>query len=228
MNRRDLPSFIKLWKRHTDLYVGVFSLALTELAENRAAPAAGDEDAISEKLCYILRCVCFNIGKSRNREIQTPDWEVPIQPVNREELKGGKIRKRPDFTCKLVNPFAESSEEHEISFHVECKRLGKSTSVSWNLNKNYVEDGIRRFDCPNHEYGKRAPSGMMIGYIIGMTPLEIEAEVNDYQEEYLPYFAGIRFNFDAGHPFRTLQGIKRRNINPKEFELVHLWIDLRI
>ncbi|MCI0471800.1 MAG: hypothetical protein L0Y73_09090, partial [Candidatus Aminicenantes bacterium] len=170
MNRRDLPSFIKLWKRHTDLYVEVFSLALTELAERRAAPAAGDEDAISEKLCYILSRVCFNIGKSRNREIQTPYWEAPIQPVSGEELKGGKIRKRPDFTCKLVNPFAESPEENEISFHVECKRLGRAVSVSWNLNKNYVVKGIKRFDCPTHEYGKRAPSGMMIGYIIGMTP----------------------------------------------------------
>jgi hypothetical protein len=42
-------------------------------------------------------------------------------------LKDGKAR-RPDFSCKCYNPFAERSEEHEIALHVECKLLGSPTS----------------------------------------------------------------------------------------------------
>jgi len=225
MARRTLPSFIFLWNRHVKLYLDMFSLALKELAEWDSV--SGDEDAISETLIIILRRVCFNINRSGNREVRPPIWEAPIQPVSGEELKGGKTRKRPDFTCNCFNPWADSPEEQEISFHVECKRLGGPTSPSWILNKNYVIDGIKRFDCKTHEYGKRAPSGMMIGYIISMTPKEIEAEVNGYQKEYVPGYADITFISDAAPLFQAHQEIERRSVYPEKFELIHLWVDLR-
>lgn len=225
MGRRSLPSFIILWKRHTHLYLEVFSIALRELAKTDSV--SGDENAISEKLSVFLNLVCFRLGKSRNQEIQTPYWETPIQPVVEDELKGGKKQKRPDFTCRCVNTFSNSPEEHEISFHVECKRLGHSSNKSWNFNKNYVEKGIKRFDCKIHEYGKRAPSGMMIGYIINMAPQEIETKVNDYQKEKLPNFTDIKFSFNKGRLYQTYQKMKRRNVLPVKFELIHLWIVLR-
>ncbi|NIM14190.1 MAG: hypothetical protein GTO45_19260 [Candidatus Aminicenantes bacterium] len=225
MARRPLPPFIILWNRHTQLYLEVFSLALQELAEKDSV--TGDEDAISETLCLILSRVCYNAGKSRNQEVQTPYWEAPIQPAAPDELKDGKSRKRPDFTCKCLNPRADSPEEYEISFHVECKLLGYPTSVSWNLNKNYVENGLKRFDCNNHQYGKRAPSGMLIGYIISMTPEEIETEVNGYQKKHLPHYTDINFMFNTITLFRTHQKIERRNVRPVQFELFHLWVDLR-
>ncbi|MCP5102516.1 MAG: hypothetical protein GY950_04015, partial [bacterium] len=207
------------------LYLDVFSTALQQLAETDSV--SGDEDAISERLILILRKVCFNIYRSGNREVRTPIWEVPIQPVTEDELKGGKSKKRPDFTCKCVNPWADSPEEQEMSFHVECKRLGSPTSPSWILNKNYVKNGIKRFDCKTHEYGKRAPSGMMIGYIISLTPKEIEAEVNGYQKKYVPGYADITFISDAIALFQAHQEIERKNLYPVQFELIHLWIDLR-
>jgi hypothetical protein len=207
------------------LYVEVFSIALEELAKRDKV--SGDEDAISETLSLILSRVCFHFGESRNLEVQTPAWEDPIPPLREDELKGGKSKKRPDFTCKWVNPWANSHEEHEISFHVECKRLGFPTSPSWNLNKNYVVNGIQRFDCFTHEYGKRAFSGMMIGYVISMTPREIEAEVNGCQNKYLPDFENIDFKFDTKNPYQAQQKIARRKVIPVKFELIHLWIDLR-
>ena len=142
-------------------------------------------------------------------------------------MKGGKIRKRPDFTCKFSNPWACSPEEYEIAFHVECKRLGTHTSPSWNLNEKYVINGIKRFDCSIYEYGKRAPSGMMIGYIIGMTPEVLEKEVNRYKRKFLPYCPDVGFKFDQKTLFQTHQQIQRRNIEPVQFELIHLWVDLR-
>ena len=225
MARLPLPAFIILWNRHVQLYLEVFSTALHELAGKDSV--SGDEEAISETLSLILNRVCFDAGKSRDKEVQTPYWEAPIQPVAGDELKGGKSSKRPDFTCKCSNPWADLPEEHEISFHVECKRLGNPTSASWNLNENYVKNGIKRFDCKTHQYGKRAPSGMMIGYIISKTPKEIETEVNRYQNKHLPGYKDIRFIFDTIILFQTHQEIVRRSVSPEQFELIHLWVDLR-
>jgi hypothetical protein len=225
MARRPLSPFITLWNRYILLYSEVFSTALQKLSES--ASISGDEDAISEILCSILNRVCFNFGKSRNQELQTPYWETPIQPVTGDELKGGKIKKRPDFTCKCINPWAASPEKYEISLHIECKLLGNPTSAAWILNENYVKNGIKRFDSKIHEYGKRAYSGMMIGYIIGMTPEEIESEVNDYQKKHAPEYTEIKFFFYTTTLFKTRQDIKRKNVIPARFELIHFWVDLR-
>jgi len=103
------------------------------------------EDAISESLCPILREVCFR----HERDVKTPDWEKPIQPANTDELKRGKMGRRPDFTCFLLNSFAAGPETYEIPFQVECKRLGKTVN-SWNLNKNYADyDGFRGSSDPS-------------------------------------------------------------------------------
>lgn len=225
MARRQLSSFETLWKRHVLLYSEVFSEALRELSES--AFFSKDEDGYSEKLCSILNRVCFNLGKSRNQELQTPCWETPIQPVTNNELKGGKIKKRPDFTCRLLNPWADSHEKHEISLHIECKLLGYPSSATWILNENYVKNGIKRFDSEIHEYGKRADTGMMIGYIVSMTPEEIESEVNTYQKKHLPEYTGIKFSLDSTTLLRAHQYISRKNVTPAQFELIHLWGDLR-
>jgi hypothetical protein len=225
MAKRELPAFIILWNKHKKLYMEVFSMALQELSKRDFV--SGDEDAISEILSLLLTQTCFNVGRIRGQEVRTPIWEGPIPPVSEQELKGGKTRKRPDFTCKCSNPWAHSPEEYEISLHVECKRLGINTSHSWNLNENYVINGIKRFDCKTHEYGKRSPSGMMIGYIISMIPKEIETEVNGYQRKRLSHCPDIAFTFDERTLFQARQQIQRRSIEPVQFELIHLWVDLR-
>ena len=225
MGSRPLSPFNELWNRHVILYLEIFTEALQELSESDSI--SGGENAISEMLCPILNRVCFNYGKSKNQEIQTPFWEAPIQPVTEDELRGDETKKRPDFTCKLINRWAISYEKYEISLHVECKLLGHPTSATWILNENYVKNGIKRFDSKIHEYGKRAYSGMMIGYIISMTPEEIESEVNTYQKKHVPEYTQIKFLFDTIPLFKTRQDIKRKNFIPSRFELLHLWVDLR-
>ncbi|MFH1933453.1 MAG: hypothetical protein ABIN18_17905 [Pseudomonadota bacterium] len=225
MARRALPLFSNLWKRHETLYVHVFSIALAQLAI-KACPL-DDEDKISEQLCPFLSAVCFNESKKRNCEIGTPDWEKPIQPVVNNELKDGK-RKRPDFTCKCYNPFASCTEEHEIALHVECKLLGDPTSKNWILNENYTTRGIKRFDAKSHEYGKRAPSGLIIGYIISMEPEQIVCEVNNFQQKQFPNNTTLSFQFNNPPVFKEKQNLKRKNVNPEIFQLIHLWVDLRV
>ncbi len=225
MARRNLPPFNTLWARHESIYVEVFTIALRELTGRPSV--SGDEDGISESLCPVLTKVCFKIGQAGDSEIRVPAWEKPRQPVSDNELTGGKKRKRPDFTCSCYNRFASCPEELEIPFHIECKRLGSPTSPSWNLNKNYVVDGIKRFDCRTHEYGKRASSGMMIGYIISLSPQSILTEVNRYRVRYLKACPDIAFAWNGGLVYQAKQSFQRQHVIPTAFRLTHIWADLR-
>jgi len=224
MARYNVPSFSSLWQKHETLYMGIFTMALQRLSGEQCDMT--NEDTISEHLCIVLNAICFEESRNNNCEIRTPDWEKSVQPVNDSELKGGKAGK-PDFTCKCTNPFAASADEHEISFHIECKRLGLPTSARWILNKNYVTNGIKRFDSRLHEYGKRAFSGMMIGYIISMSPEKILDEVNIYQKKHCSYNPAIEFDYVKGNVQQYRQILNRKNLKPKLFKLVHLWVDLR-
>ena len=225
MARHPLSSFADLWQHHERLYFEVFSEALLKLIQK--GKTFDNEDAISESLCVDLNEVCFEISKSRQIEVNNPVWEGPIQPVKYDELKGGKVRKRPDFTCKRMNRFASSGDEHEISLHVECKQLGEPTSSSWILNENYVTEGINRFDSSTHEYGKRAPSGFMIGYLVSMTPESVLMGVNGYQKKHLPDNPDLTFAFAGGKLFESHQALSRKHVQPEKFGLIHLWADLR-
>lgn len=213
---RILGRFPQLWERHENLYQTIFCDALAQLIitdEQRK-----DEDAISEALCPILQQVCF----THKDKPMPPGWEGPISPVSNEELKGGKARKRPDFTCKLVDPFADSCEMHAISLHIECKRLGKKKG-SWNLNKNYIENGVNRFDSRTHEYGKRASCGMMIGYIVNSKTNDVLNDVNSH----LPTaISALQFLFATPVEY-CASTFKRKHVAPKHFKLIHIWVDLR-
>lgn len=225
MARSFLPSSSKLWQRHTHLYTVIFSDALEILSS--ISCDTSDEDDISEQLCQVLYQVCFSKSKKTDCEIHVPDYEKPIPPITRGEVKGRKRRKRPDFTCKLTNRFAASVEEYEISLHVECKRLGNPTSRNWNLNKNYVIDGIARFDSRTHKYGMRANSGMMIGYIISMSPKNILNEVNTHFKQNCPNDPEITFKFNEKKVQCCQHKLNRNNVKPEKFELTHLWVELK-
>ena len=225
MERHKVPSFASLWQKHESLYISIFTMALQRLPSAKCD--VSNEGSISEYLCPILKSVCFEKGRADNCEVRTPDWEKPIQPVNVCELRGGKTGKRPDFTCKLTNPLASCVDEYEIMFHVECKRLGAPTSPKWILNKNYVANGILRFDSELYEYGKRAASGMMIGYIVSMSSKEILDEVNNWQKRLCSHNPDIEQESENGSVCRLRQEINRRNLEPRLFNLFHLWVDLR-
>ncbi len=206
--------FPALWVKHEKLYYSIFKKALQRLETK----ADKDENEISESLCLILLHVCLEI----EGEVSPPDWEKPIPPVTENDLTGGKKRKRPDFTCNIINSNTTEASSYCIPFHVECKRLGKQKG-SWNFNKNYVIQGINRFDSVEHGYSKRAPSGMMIGYIINMEPFDILESVNNYMPDQLP-----KLNFDFSEKVVTCeQDFTRKYIEPEQFNLIHLWSDLR-
>lgn len=225
MARRSLPEFAFLWQQHESIYLTIFIQALHMLSDKQTI--TGDENAISKTLCPFLTFCCRVESRLSNRDISTPIWEAPIAPASEDELSSENEPKRPDFTCKLCNPYASTAEEYEISFHVECKLLGNPTSPTWILNKNYVSNGIMRFDSPDHEYGKRSSSGLMIGYMIDMPPEQILNEVNNHQAGKCPHNEAITFDFTQESVHRSYQYLQRVNLKPNDFKLTHLWVDLR-
>lgn len=219
MARRNVPiaEFSMLWQRHETLYRGIFIEALNQL--NVTDGQRKYEDDISEALCPVLRKICF-LDKNKPA---IPQWERPISPGSFAELKGGKSSKRPDFTCSLTNTFATTQEMHEISLHVECKRLGKKNR-SKALNENYIKNGVKRFDTLTHEYGKRSPSGMMVGYIINSDRHDILCQVN----RHLSCTALPEITFAFKKKVESCDMIiSRCNVEPKNFKLIHIWTDLR-
>jgi hypothetical protein len=173
MARKDksLPNSIKIWTEFVAIYVEVFSDALNIL--QITDDIKSDENAITIALCPKLRMICFAHNKSPN----TPNRDPRISPVIDDEISSQFVDKRPDFICSFVDPNADTVEMYEIDLHIECKRLGIKKS-SWDLNMNYINNGINRFDLLTHEYGKRANDGIMIGYIISSTKLTIQKEIN--------------------------------------------------
>jgi hypothetical protein len=168
---KDLPGRIRIWSQFVALYIEIFrqALELVQITDEMKKY----EPKISEELCPKLRDMCFN----NKYKPETPRWEQPKMPITQDEVTKANNVKRPDFTCSFVDTSAESPEMHEISLHIECKRLGIKMS-SWDLNKNYIDNGIKRFDSLTHECGKRADDGIMIGYIISSNKSDIQQEIN--------------------------------------------------
>ena len=214
---RSIASFSTLWQRHEALYASIFIDALNVLQINDEQRE--DEDAISELLCINLKKSCY---KFKEKSPLVPAWERPVAPSDETEIKGGKKRKRPDFTCSLINAQATSAAEYEIPLHIECKRLGIAAS-GWPLNENYVKNGISRFDTIEHEYGKRAISGIMIGYIINSHPRAIEVEVNSFIPKTVDKLA---FDFLKKISCCNTR-YNRSKVLPNDFKLLHIWVDLR-
>ena len=202
-----------LWQRHEDIYQKLFMDALSELKIMNAVSLS--EDAISEKLSIALQKLCYGTGY----EIIQPVWEKQIQPLSESEEKGGKTNKRPDFTCVLLDSTAKF-ENSQIPLHVECKLLGKKNN-SWALCKKYVIKGMCRFDSPEHEYGKRASSGIMIGYIINSASEEIQQKINSHIKAPFSQL-GISLRQKIGS---TTQSINRKSVLPQKFSLFHIWRD---
>ena len=215
--------FPKIWQRHVELYSEVFIYSLKDLCKANCLKNDKNEDEISVYLWDILKKKCKKMSLVRGQEIPAPQIQTPIQDVNRAINKGVNSLNKPDFTCFRFN----APEGENVGLHVECKKLGKPSSIRWKYNKQYVTDGIKRFDSEKHQYGMNVVSGMIIGYIVSMLPEDILKEVNESQRNFLKGYPALKFNFLLRPVFSEQQKIVRKHIIPKNFQLLHLWVDLR-
>lgn len=209
----------KIWNAHFNLYRMVFCYSL-ELLDISIIREKIEEDDISAALLVILQETCKKWSKKQKLEIPAPLAQLPQQNAEKAQKRGLNALPRPDFTC----PKFDMEMGENIFLDIECKLLGEPTSPTWILNSNYVKHGVARFDCSVHEYGKRVSSGMMIGYIVSMTPKAILDEVN----EHLRANGYLDLNFAFANKVDTCCVVTyRRKVKPISFTIAHIWANLR-
>ncbi|MFH1527960.1 MAG: hypothetical protein ABIG69_15115 [Bacteroidota bacterium] len=205
------------------MYSKVFVYSLKDLYKENCLNGDENEDEISVYLWGILKKECKKLSLKRGLEIPAPQIQTPVQDVDRAINKGVNSLNKPDFTCFRFN----TPEGESVGLHIECKKLGKPSSFGWKYNENYVTKGIMRFDSKKHQYGMNVVSGMMIGYIVSMLPKDILKEVNESQSNFLNGYSALKFNFLLRPVFSKQQKIVRKYVVPKNFKILHLWVDLR-
>ena len=214
------PSGNQLWRKHVEIYTEVFRQAL--IALTAIEPIGENELDISRQLYKLVRHECFK----RSPELLYPICETPIISESDDNEHGWKKSGRPDFSCRLKNSHALSYTESERDFHVECKCLGFPKTASWIYNKNYVNDGIVRFDQDDKRYGENVSEGIMIGYVLSMSPEDICVEVNAELIKTKRKYPPVCFATSTTALKETTQQLTRVIIKPVDFTLIHLWIVL--
>jgi hypothetical protein len=203
----------------------IFKLALKMLREESSLP--DNENEINRKLCFLVRRANRDL-LDRNQGIESPiTYESNNQPDADDVTRSSRENKRPDFQWGVCDRNEVDPDRMEKFYIIESKRLGSPSSNTWILNKNYVINGIKRFVDPDWGYGKSSTSGAMIGYIQDMELQTILDEVNtNAASELLP---NITISSDGEQPdiTRLDQRLQREEIQPTQFDLRHLWVDLK-
>ena len=212
---KPFPQAPKIWADFVQIRLEIFYKALEAL---NISSSFENEFQISAALCPEIRKQCF---KHKDKPA-CPSWERPKMPMTNEEVLQAREAKRPDFTSNLVDVNAESYVLHEIYLHIECKCIG-IIKPSWNLNVNYVRNGVARFDALSHKYGEQAFDGIMIGYIISSTKEEIQKSIN---KELPKNIEKLNFTTENKVEQMTTKFI-RENVQPYSFNLHHIWADFR-
>ncbi|MDR1372367.1 MAG: hypothetical protein LBJ17_04470 [Dysgonamonadaceae bacterium] len=211
---KTLPQSPEIWSGFLSVRIEVLCTALDLLSIDENTKK--DENEISKALNVTIKEASFR----HEKRPETPAWDAKKAPKTEDERHLPSIGKRPDFIYKFVDPTAESAKNHEILLDIECKRIGNNNPL-WNLNMNYVDKGIKRFDLLSHEYGKDSIDGIMIGYIIDSVKIEIQEVIN----KALPgNIEQINFK-NSNKVEHVITKYFRKNVSPADFNLHHIWAD---
>jgi hypothetical protein len=217
MARKDKPfrEPYKDWASFVNAVICVFCRALDMIQVTEKMKK--HEDDITDYLYPELEKVNFELKAGINNFAR----DAKIGAKTKDELGSEHIRKKPDIATGFTDPMAKTIEKYAIKLHIECKCVGSNRSSSWNLNKNYIDDGINRFDCLTHKYGEYVQDGIMVGYIISSTKPDIQKQIN----ESLP--ANIeKLDFRKNDKVENIATkFKRKTVEPFDFTLHHIWAD---
>jgi hypothetical protein len=225
-----LPDAIQCWQRFVDCHVELFNRALFKLAAwDQNQIQCKDENNISKLLSLLLQDVCSEMKSERDIHIYVPAWERPKSPINASKLQSEDVCKRPDFTCTCPNKRPGMHENYELYFHVECKVIGKDAPDKKVNKKNYVHEGIMRFDNASHKYGENVNHGMMIGYLVGESVATVVKETNKIIEKKIASHGPLSFgpNTSTTTILESKNAFIRNFVKPQSFTLIHLWVDLK-
>jgi hypothetical protein len=216
---------LPLWEEFEQRVIEVFSEGLTALALIPRLPS--QEDFISRELHKCCRAVNHRLRKlDRGVEYVLP--QLTNLPLADDEYRARRLDKRPDFACGFHDDSLPEDQFEEADYHytIECKRLGAPTSPTWVLNRNYITDGIARFDHPDWGYAAGTSSGLMIGFIQSMEPETILAEVNSHISPFPALSVSASGWVNKALSVLSPQKFDRR-ISIIPFTLNHFWVDLR-
>lgn len=224
MPRPDLLSAFT-WNDFEDYVLTVFATALRELRKQADLPRP--EVFLNRELLTHSKNAHFSLSQGGNGFPMTILLDATNQPQPDDSARAARLRKKPDFQCALFNSSAQSAEESQVFYCIECKRLGEPERSNRVFNENYTQHGILRFQEIEHAYAKGFSSGAMIGYLQSMQPSNALNEVNaTAKANGFPKISSPK-KWKSQEATRLGSQIFRRNFPSETFTLHHLWVDLR-
>jgi len=222
-----------LWHDYENRLIELFTAALLLLRAGMPVNAVLDEDDINRRLSLCLRSANFELLKDGRGFESPPVLTAPMQPHLEDPVRTPQESKLPDFQHQLMDGQAPTVESSCICYHVECKRLGRSSSTGAWFPRDYVIRGVARFRDDSHRYGHRCRSGAMIGYVqnLGTDDTlsfdDILSLVNAAnQRSDLGLITLLPPDWSLYDVTRLHQSLARQfPVTP--FRLHHLWLDMR-
>lgn len=220
-------SQINFWKNHEERVCEVIAYALVLL--QKRDNLIQNEDTLNREFFFCLR-EANNHMVRQGKGLSTPFYyEARNQPsaIHNNE-KREREDKRPDFQNGFVDHSESDPEKQDKHFCVECKRLGDAPSKSWQINRNYILNGVTRFLTIEHGYGLDVESGAMIGYVESSSFEIILKEVNITLNEINPNLPSLPsdLKWDDNNA-NLLEHTLTRDFPISPFKLCHFWVDLR-
>jgi hypothetical protein len=163
------------WEKYEKAVQGVFVEALQRLATMPELSKA--EMPLNLEVLWIAHKVHqeqFLDGKCPFDFTIHHDSTNPPQP--NDNALSARLRKRPDFICAIKDMQVKDFRHSQVSYGIECKRLGKMED-GLVFNDLYSDKGISRFMTDEHQYAKGCPSASMVGYLQDMDPDTVFDEV---------------------------------------------------
>ena len=185
------------------------------------------EESINFELYWKCREIHLELIRAGKSIPFLIEFDSTNQPEPDDSNESRRLRKRPDFTCALVDAQATDYRQSQIRYTLECKRLGKAAG-NWVFTENYSEHGMLRFRQPDHSYAKGARSGAMIGYVQNMTDDELLKEVSQSAAQRgIPSLSKAAAAWVARTVMQLDQNPMTRDFDVIPIQLNHLWLDLR-
>jgi hypothetical protein len=181
---------------------------------------ARDEPTLNRTLA-----LCFVEANLRLDLDYQPALDAKNFPHSEDEKKSISENNIPDLSWNIIDHI----ERCNRNFALECKRLGKPSSRTWVLNKQYIEEGLLRFFKDEEGYSKGCELGAMVGYIQNMDFEEILCEVNRHIITFEPSIPTLAAPAEGwqGQGISSLSHSFERSFTPSLFILDHYWVDIR-
>jgi hypothetical protein len=214
------------WRDFEKAAHGVFLDALKRLCQYKRLPTA--EPSISLEVFHLALAAHqdqYQAGTCLYQFTIEPDATSKPQPD--DAAPDSRLRKRPDFACTMKDMQAVHPSLSQVSYYLECKRLGRQEGDQV-FNDLYSEKGIARFMTEEHQYAKGCESAAMIGFVEDMEPDAVLREVNAFATgRAIPSLTKAAAGWMSGEA-TVLPGVSlNRSFDTNPILLHHFWVDLR-